>query len=326
MLRQKEILMRCTVDTNKPLIAILLALYEPRMEWLKELLESLNAQTYPSLILYVRDDASAKVPYEAIKTLIEKSITAFPYIVNRNENNLGSNKTFELLTREARGEYFAYCDQDDIWETDKLYVLKEGIKDSTMIYSDISVIDKNGDKIADSLKNIRPRLNYVYGDGLAETYFFRNCTAGCSMMVRSEMAQEAIPFPKDTVYDHWISIISATKGSISFIDKGLVKYRQHENNQTGILKGIKTKNDYYTNRVAILKERLSMYQRITSVNPDLVCFIESRINRKIGMIWRYRAFSPIEAKFEILLKFLPDSLFMLAQKTDRIMVNLKRKG
>ena len=47
-------------------VAILLAIYEPREDWLVELLDSLNAQTYPHLKLYVRDDASPTYPFEAL--------------------------------------------------------------------------------------------------------------------------------------------------------------------------------------------------------------------------------------------------------------------
>ena len=52
--------------TDKPRIAILMAIYEPRMDWLREQLESLDQQTYPNLKLYIRDDASPKVRYEDI--------------------------------------------------------------------------------------------------------------------------------------------------------------------------------------------------------------------------------------------------------------------
>ena len=38
------------------LISILMAVYEPRMDWLREQLESLNVQTYPNLELIVCDD------------------------------------------------------------------------------------------------------------------------------------------------------------------------------------------------------------------------------------------------------------------------------
>ena len=36
---------------GKPRIAILMAVYEPRMDWLREQLESLNAATYPNPVL-----------------------------------------------------------------------------------------------------------------------------------------------------------------------------------------------------------------------------------------------------------------------------------
>ena len=39
------------MGTGKPLIAILMAVYEPRMDWLREQLLSLEGQTYPNLRL-----------------------------------------------------------------------------------------------------------------------------------------------------------------------------------------------------------------------------------------------------------------------------------
>ena len=46
---------------NKPLISVLLATYEPRMDWLRQQLLSLEEQDYPNLRLYIRDDASPSV-------------------------------------------------------------------------------------------------------------------------------------------------------------------------------------------------------------------------------------------------------------------------
>ena len=127
----------------KPQISILMAVFEPRMDWLKEQLDSLNAQTYPNLKLYIRDDCSPSVSFEDIKELVNESITAIPYIVERNTENLGSNKTFERLTREAEGCYFAYCDQDDVWHPRKLEVLQRAIEaeKATLACSDVAVID-----------------------------------------------------------------------------------------------------------------------------------------------------------------------------------------
>ena len=100
------------MGTDKPLISILMAVYEPRMDWLRQQLVSLNEQTYPNLRLYIRDDCSPTVPYEQIQSCVRDCIMRFPYVITRNERNLGSNATFELLTKEAEGDLFAYCDQD----------------------------------------------------------------------------------------------------------------------------------------------------------------------------------------------------------------------
>ena len=113
------------MGNGKPLIAILMAVYEPRMDWLREQLESLNAQTYPNLRLYIRDDCSPAVPFEEIRALVETCITKFPFTIARNAENVGSNKTFERLTEEAEGDLFAYCDQDDVWLPEKLEILQE---------------------------------------------------------------------------------------------------------------------------------------------------------------------------------------------------------
>ncbi len=44
------------METDKPLISILMAVYEPRMDWLKAQLGSLVAQTYLNLCLHFRAD------------------------------------------------------------------------------------------------------------------------------------------------------------------------------------------------------------------------------------------------------------------------------
>ena len=295
--------------TDKPLISVLMAVYEPRMDWLKEQLDSLNAQTYPNLRLYVRDDCSPTTPFEKIEALVQERVTAFPYSIARNAQNLGSNGTFELLTREAEGEYFAYCDQDDIWLPEKLAVLQDTAGPATMIYSDMSVIDERGETVAETLRMIRPRLQYVSGTGLAETFFFRNCTAGCSMLVQGDTAKAAIPFPKQTVCDQWIAIAAAQNGSIAFIDSPLMQYRQHMHNQTGILVGVTDKASYRSVRLEPLRERLEYYERVFGSNARLSAFVQARLENNISGIWRNRKLSPMEAKFEIAMHFMPEAGF-----------------
>jgi len=289
-----------------------MAVYEPRMDWLVEQLDSLNRQTYPNLRLYVRDDCSPTVSFKVIRACVEEHITAFPYELRRNEENLGSNGTFERLTMEAEGEYFAYCDQDDVWLPEKLSLLEEAIvSDRTvMSYCDMAVIDGFGGQIANSLKTFRPRLVYLQGSQLSERYFFRNCTAGCSMLIRAKTAKQAVPFPHRTVCDHWLAIIAAIDGNVSLVELPLVQYRQHANNQTGILTGVWDKQSYYDKRILPLEERLAAYRRYAQPSNELTAFVSGRMAGHLPTIWRYRAFSPYEAKAEIALKFLPEWVFV----------------
>lgn len=296
------------MGTDKPLISILMAVYEPRPDWLREQLCSLNGQTYPNLRLYIRDDCSPTVPYEAIERCVGECITKFPYTIVRNEKNLGSNGTFERLTQEAEGEYFAYCDQDDVWLPEKLAVLLGEIvrRKALLSYSDVSVIDGEGQQVADSLCDIRPRLRYLDGSGLAAELFFRNCVAGCTMLIDGKIAKSAVPFPKNTVCDQWLALLAATEGEIAFNKRPLVQYRQHKHNQTGVLQGVSDKECYYRYKVQPLDERLEQYRKHTVPQKEIEEFVQARIDRNMRGIWKHRRLARYEATFEIALRVLPE--------------------
>ena len=298
------------MGTGKPLISILMAVYEPRMDWLRQQLVSLNEQTYPNLRLYIRDDCSPTVPYEQIQSCVRDCITRFPYVITRNEENLGSNGTFELLTEEADGKLFAYCDQDDVWLPEKLTVLQEAMERerAVLAYSDVSAVDDEGKLLAGSLRELRPRLTYLEGSDLAPKLFFRNCVAGCAMLVNSNIAKRAIPFPRQTVCDHWIALLAATEGTIAFVPDQLVRYRQHKHNQTGVLAGVSDKQSYLRYKVAPLEERLTCYRQHTVPQEEIEAFARARIDGRIIGIWKYRALAPREAEFEIAAHLLPDGL------------------
>lgn len=295
---------------DKPLISILMAVYEPRMDWLRQQLVSLNEQTYPNLRLYIRDDCSPTVPYEQIQSCVRDCITRFPYVITRNEKNLGSNATFELLTKEAEGDLFAYCDQDDVWLPEKLAALQAAMERerAVLAYSDVSAVDDEGKLLARSLRELRPRLTYLEGSDLAPKLFFRNCVAGCAMLVNSNIAERAIPFPRQTVCDHWIALLAATEGTVAFVPDQLVRYRQHKRNQTGVLAGVSDKQSYLRYKVAPLEERLTCYRQHTVPQEEIEAFARARIDGRIIGIWKYRALAPHEAEFEIAAHLLPDRL------------------
>lgn len=222
------------MQIDKPLVSILLAVYKPNEKWLIEQIVSLNEQSYNNLDLLVYDDC----PEESVnEELLKKYITNFEYKLIRGTINKGSNIAFEELTKIGDGEYFAYCDQDDIWERDKIELMVEKFdnKDVTLVCSDLSIIDENSKKTADSITQIRKRHVFKRGYNLAKDLLMSNFVTGCAMMVRKDTAQRSIPFEKTLIHDQWIAIFAALEGKIEYINKPLVRYRQHSNNQTGIL-------------------------------------------------------------------------------------------
>ena len=217
------------METAKPLISILMAVYEPRMDWLKEQLDSLNSQTYPNLRLYICDDCSPTVPFDEISKMVSECITAFPYTIERNDVNLGSNGTFERLTMEAEGKYFAYCDQDDIWLPEKLAVLQNAIEKSgaLLVCSDMYIIDGDGNRVAESITKVRRHHVFRSGTGLAPDMLISDFVTGCTMMIRSEVAKAAIPFCPDMVHDHFLALCAAAEGEILSLPDNQMRCQLH---------------------------------------------------------------------------------------------------
>lgn len=157
--------------------------------------------------------------FQQVKIFLKKCITNFNYTVIRGKTNEGSNKAFEELTKIGNGEFFAYCDQDDIWEKDKISIIMDGFKedDVTLVCSDLSIIDENGTKTANSITEIRKRIIYKSGYDLTEGLLERNFVTGCAMIVRSNIAKKAIPFVDSLVHDNWIAIIASINGKIELL-------------------------------------------------------------------------------------------------------------
>ncbi len=221
--------MKECMQTDKPRIAILMAVYEPNLQWLREQLISLNEQNYPNLHLYIREDCSPTVAFADIERCVQDCITAFPYEIKRNAENLGSNGTFELLTQEAEGEYFAYCDQDDAWLPEKLEFLQREIETqkALLVCSDMLIIDGTGKKVADSITKVRRHHVFHSGENLAANLVFSNFVTGCTMLIKAETAKAAMPFCPYMVHDHYLALFAAERGKIVSLPERLIKYRIH---------------------------------------------------------------------------------------------------
>lgn len=302
------------MSVRRPAVSILIAVYQPNFAWLKELFVSILHQSFQDYEILLMDDGSGQDVYNKVRQLAEEAFGR-PCSVTllQSKDNEGSDRTFEKLAGRAAGEYIAFCDQDDIWEPEKLELLVKALrhKDVPLAYSDMSVIDADGRTIYKSLRGMRKCLHFVSGKGMTVRYIMDNCTAACSMLVRRELVQKAMPFYQGVFCDQWIAAYAAAYGKIVFVDMPLVKYRRHNNNQSGTFRGISTKEDYRKKRilpaygmVQELKRRRVHYPR----EKEMQAFVLARKRKDAVKIFQYRKYNRKYAYFDLLMLCIPDAL------------------
>ncbi len=131
----------------KPLISILVPVYNPPAEFLRSCLESVFRQYYPHWELCIADDASTK-PY--VREILEEFRARAPEKVKifyRPENGHISEATNSAL-KLAEGEFIALLDHDDELAPEALLevvCLLNEYPEADMIYSDEDKISPSGE-------------------------------------------------------------------------------------------------------------------------------------------------------------------------------------
>ncbi|MFM6915410.1 MAG: glycosyltransferase, partial [Aquirufa sp.] len=93
------------------LISIVMATYNGE-KYLREQVDSLLAQSYPSLEFVFVDDASSDSTLEILRHYASQDERIHLIV---NPVNQGLLATFETGIRAAKGEMIALSDQDDVW-------------------------------------------------------------------------------------------------------------------------------------------------------------------------------------------------------------------
>lgn len=301
-----------------------MAMYRPNMKWLQEELISIQQQTFKAFkVLVWNDDPTDKYPYQHF---FSRYLQEIPFEIFHAPCNLGSNKAFEKLTTLTNTPYIAYCDQDDIWLPEKLSRLLQLMqsKDSILACSDMYVIDKDSNVISDSITKVR-RRQVIYDESeMLPHLLAKNFITGCTLMMRTDIAQKAIPFPDVCFHDWWLAAFAALSGRISIADKPLMKYRIYEGNQSKPLSGIHSKNEYfekyilgYGHFIELLAQHFDNTKHLQSHREwgkYRIRYFQKKKWRDALYLWRHRSFAPETTWFELIIPFIPSLLFSIIIK------------
>lgn len=143
---------------HEPLISVIVPCFNSQERYLKELLDSVLAQSYSHWELLLVDatcatsDVPAKCAEEYGRKLDQPS--AIRHLPLGGEGNIVTNTNYGI--EQAHGEFVAFLDHDDLLEPDALYHYVEAINNhpnATLLYCDEDLFEKAGTYIQPAFKS-----------------------------------------------------------------------------------------------------------------------------------------------------------------------------
>lgn len=214
-------------NSDTPLVAILLCTYNGA-RFLAEQLDSLEAQTHQNWVVIASDDGSTDQTLEVLKQYQTKWPAGKLSIRSGPQKDFCQNFLSLACDPEIKSDYYAFCDQDDVWLPSKLSIALENIADNQegqtpYLYSGRTIY------VDDQLKPCGISPLFVFPKT------FRNALvqsiAGGNTMVFNQSAKSLIEQagPLEVVsHDWWIYLlITGVEGVVFYDPVPQVLYRQH---------------------------------------------------------------------------------------------------
>ena len=273
-------------------VTVLLSTYNGE-KYLKEQLDSIFAQTDVEVSVLARDDGS--------NDGTKKLLSGYEKVKLIRGSNMGVGNSFMNLVYAAEddSEYYAFADQDDFWEPEKLSeainLLKE--QEKQLYVSNQTPVDKH-------LREITP-LRFDNAPDLSPlSIMSENPVAGCTMVFSREFRDtlaDVVHRPtagllKKRIHDVWVDMVGAVTGEVIYDHRSFIKYRQHENNVVGTKKSSpldilrnqikKFKNPELRNgRSALAREIVEKFPEEAAKEPLLkTCAYAGKFSNKIKLL------------------------------------------
>lgn len=243
-------------------VDILMSVYNGEKFIEAQLLSLLN-QSYENIKIIIRDDGSG----DATKEIILDYVARFPEKIQylNEENNIGSSKSFLRLLDFSEADYFMFCDQDDVWCSDKVEICLQKIKKTesscerekpVLIFSDLKVVDVHLNILSESLwktQKLDPSISLHWKKLLAQ-----NVVTGCTMMLNKCIKKYIKPEINFKIHhDQLIAVLASKYGKVSWVDSPTMLYRQHQENVLGAL-GVN--GSYLMRKIFGLKNNLQFFK------------------------------------------------------------------
>jgi len=248
-------------------------------KYIKEQLDSIKNQTLKIDEVVIVDDCSTDDTVFIIKKFI-KDNKLLTWSLFENEKNQGYIYTFRKSIDKTNGDYIFLCDQDDVWEFNKVEDMMEVLEKNLQIKSlscSFSKIDQKGHFLKNCKKRpfssnnnlIRKSIkaNSVENITLAKVITY-NISPGCTCAFKREIKKDFLNNELQIPHDWAINFISASVDGLYFFNKKLIKYRLHSSNTIGLTRSL-DRIDRLRICKSGLKERMEMRKFLEKNNFSL---------------------------------------------------------
>lgn len=220
-------------STNQPKVAILLCTYHGQT-YLREQLDSIATQTHTNWEVWASDDGSEDDTHAILKAKQQEWPSGHLSIHLGPAEGFAANFLSLTCNASIEADYYAYSDQDDIWEADRLSRALTWLQtiphDTPALYSS--------------------RTRYISADGtnLGFSTLFKKAPSFCNALVQSIAGGNTMVFNQATrsllaktpphvnivSHDWWAYMLVTGHGGRFFYDPYPgVRYRQHGDNMSG---------------------------------------------------------------------------------------------
>jgi len=210
-------------------VDVLLATYNGQ-DFIAEQIDSVLSQQGVCVRIFVRDDGST----DATLNIIDEYRARYPdsvFLVEDDVAHCGAMHNFFYLMREiSSADYFSFCDQDDVWFSDKLRIAVAGLEAAgsgpRLYCSAVDYVDSSLHLIGNSSRPTYPAFNNALAENIAQ---------GCTMVFDASLRKlivERIP-EGATIHDWWTYLVASAFGTVIYDPEPRLQYRQHGGNVVG---------------------------------------------------------------------------------------------
>jgi len=201
-------------------------------KYIEKQITSILAQCIKPKCLYIADDGSKDNTIEICEKILKKS--GINYKITKNKKNLGFAINFMKHARLCNASVVFFCDQDDVWQKNKVKVFKDYLdknSEGLLFFSNAYLTDEDLCVGKYSLWDLLPvpqKSTISYKDGLDKNFF----VTGATMAIRKKLL-DVCPDCPGVHHDAWLSIVASIVGVVVPIPDKLILYRQHSSNLLG---------------------------------------------------------------------------------------------